>query len=47
MPSIGRHGWNTVAVDGTVPVDALLELAGDSCAALVAKLPGRLRPRAA
>jgi predicted DNA-binding protein (MmcQ/YjbR family) len=47
MPYIGRHGWNTVAVDGTVPDDELLEVVDDSYAAVVAKLPKRLRPQTA
>ncbi len=44
MPYIGRHGWNTVAVDGTVPDDELTELVDASYDAVVAKLPKRLRP---
>jgi predicted DNA-binding protein (MmcQ/YjbR family) len=45
MPCLGRHGWNTVAVDGTVPDHELLEL--DSYAAVVAKRPERLCPQTA
>jgi predicted DNA-binding protein (MmcQ/YjbR family) len=44
MPYIGRHGWNTVVVDGTVPDDELTELVDASYEAVVAKLPKRLRP---
>lgn len=44
MAYIGRHGWNTLVVDGTVPDDELRELVDDSYAAVVAKLPKRLRP---
>ena len=44
MPYIGRHGWNTVAVDGTLPDDELTELVDASYDAVVAKLPKRLRP---
>jgi predicted DNA-binding protein (MmcQ/YjbR family) len=44
MPYIGRHGWNTVAVDGTVPDDELTELVDASYDAVVARLPKRLRP---
>jgi predicted DNA-binding protein (MmcQ/YjbR family) len=47
MAYIGRHGWNSVTVDGTIPVDELLELVDDSYAAVVAKLPKRLRPQSA
>lgn len=44
MAYIGRHGWNTVVVDGTVPDDELRELVDASYDAVVAKLPKRLRP---
>ena len=44
MAYIGRHGWNTVTVDGTVPDDELIELVDASYDAVVAKLPKRLRP---
>jgi predicted DNA-binding protein (MmcQ/YjbR family) len=44
MPYIGRHGWNTVTVDGTIPGDELLELVDECYDAVVAKLPTRLRP---
>jgi predicted DNA-binding protein (MmcQ/YjbR family) len=44
MAYIGRHGWNSVIVDGTIPDDELRELVDDSYAAVVAKLPKRLRP---
>ena len=44
MPYIGRHGWNTVLVDGTVPDDELIELVDASYDTVVAKLPRRLRP---
>jgi predicted DNA-binding protein (MmcQ/YjbR family) len=47
MAYIGRHGWNTVTVDGTIPNDELLELVDDSYVAVVAKLPKRLRPQTA
>jgi predicted DNA-binding protein (MmcQ/YjbR family) len=45
MAYIGRHGWNRVTVDGTIPDDELCELVDDSYAAVVAKLPKRLRPQ--
>ena len=44
MAYIGRHGWNTVVLDGTVPDDELRELVDASYDAVVAKLPKRLRP---
>jgi predicted DNA-binding protein (MmcQ/YjbR family) len=44
MAYIGRHGWNSVVVDGTIPDEELRELVDESYAAVVAKLPKRLRP---
>jgi predicted DNA-binding protein (MmcQ/YjbR family) len=44
MAYIGRYGWNTVRLDGTVPDDELRELVDASYNAVVAKLPRRLRP---
>lgn len=44
MPYIGRHGWNRVVVDGTVPEEDLTELVDTSYATVVATLPRRLRP---
>ena len=44
MAYIGRHGWNSVRVDGTVPDDELIELVDASYDTIVAKLPRRLRP---
>ncbi|HWM56610.1 MAG TPA: MmcQ/YjbR family DNA-binding protein [Pseudonocardia sp.] len=44
MAYIGRHGWNAVIVDGTIPDDELRELVDASYDAVVAKLPRRLRP---
>jgi predicted DNA-binding protein (MmcQ/YjbR family) len=44
MPYIGRHGWNSVLVDGTIPDEELRELVDESYDAIVAKLPKRLRP---
>ena len=44
MAYIGRYGWNSVTVDGTVPGDELVELVDASYDAVVAKLPKRLRP---
>jgi predicted DNA-binding protein (MmcQ/YjbR family) len=45
MAYIGRHGWNSVRVDGTIPDEELRELVDDSYDAIVAKLPKRLRPQ--
>jgi predicted DNA-binding protein (MmcQ/YjbR family) len=47
MAYIGRHGWNSVRVDGTIPDEELRELVDESYAAIVAKLPKRLRPQKA
>jgi predicted DNA-binding protein (MmcQ/YjbR family) len=47
MAYIGRHGWNSVRVDGTIPDEELRELVDESYAAIVAKLPKRLRPQTA
>ena len=44
MPYIGRHGWNSVRVDGTIPEEELREIVDESYEAIVAKLPKRLRP---
>jgi predicted DNA-binding protein (MmcQ/YjbR family) len=45
MAYIGRYGWNTVRLDGTVPDDELRELVDASYDAVVAKLPKSKRPR--
>lgn len=44
MPYIGRFGWNSIVLDGTVDDDELRELVDASYAAVVARLPKRLRP---
>jgi predicted DNA-binding protein (MmcQ/YjbR family) len=44
MAYIGRSGWNTVRLGGTVPDDEILELIDTSYETIVAKLPRRLRP---
>lgn len=41
---IGRHGWNSIQLDGTIPDDELTELIDASYEMVVAKLPKRLRP---
>jgi predicted DNA-binding protein (MmcQ/YjbR family) len=47
MAYIGRYGWNTVRVDGTVPDDEVFELIDTSYDAVVSKLPKSKRPPAA
>lgn len=44
MAYIGRHGWNTLSVGGSIPLDELLEAVEDSYEAVVAGLPKRHRP---
>ena len=41
---IGRYGWNSVALDGTVPDDELGELIDASYDAVVSALPRAKRP---
>ncbi len=44
MPYIGRSGWNSLLVDGTIPADELLEAVDASYDAVVSKLPKKDRP---
>lgn len=44
MPYIGRSGWNTFTVDGSIPDDEIAELIDASYAFVVAKLPKSTRP---
>jgi predicted DNA-binding protein (MmcQ/YjbR family) len=44
MAYIGRYGWNSVAIDGAIPVDELFELVDTSYDLIVAKLPKAKRP---
>jgi predicted DNA-binding protein (MmcQ/YjbR family) len=44
MPYIGRSGWNTLQVGGTIPDDELLEAVDASYDFVVAKLPKKDRP---
>ncbi|MGN7247414.1 MmcQ/YjbR family DNA-binding protein [Janibacter anophelis] len=44
MAYIGRNGWNTLALDGAIPLEELLEAVEDSYDAIVAKLPKKARP---
>ena len=41
---IGQHGWNTFALDGTIPADEMQELIDTSYLLVVAKLPKSKRP---
>ena len=44
MAYIGRHGWNTLAIGGTIPDEALREAVDTSYALVVVKLPRSQRP---
>ena len=44
MAYIGRYGWNTFALDGSVPDDVLTQLVDDSYDLVVAGLPKSQRP---
>jgi predicted DNA-binding protein (MmcQ/YjbR family) len=44
MAYIGRHGWNTFALDGAIPDDELAELVDRSYDLVVAALPRSQRP---
>jgi predicted DNA-binding protein (MmcQ/YjbR family) len=44
MPYIGRSGWNTYRVGGSIPEDELLEAIDLSYDLVVSKLPKRERP---
>jgi predicted DNA-binding protein (MmcQ/YjbR family) len=46
MAYIGRFGWNTLRYGGAIPDPEILEAVDESYAAVVAKLPKRLRPSA-
>lgn len=45
MAYIGRYGWNTFSLDGTVPDAELHELVDASYRSVVAKLPKAKRPQ--
>lgn len=45
MAYIGRYGWNSLRIDGTIPADELFEAIDASYEAVVGKLPVRDRPR--
>jgi predicted DNA-binding protein (MmcQ/YjbR family) len=44
MPYIGRSGWNTLRVGGTIPDDEITEAVDASYASVVSKLPKKDRP---
>ena len=44
MPYIGRHGWNTLRLDGRIPAAELLEALDVSYTNVCSKLPRRERP---
>ena len=44
MAYIGQHGWNTFALDGTIPPDEIQDLIDTSYDLIVAKLPKSTRP---
>jgi predicted DNA-binding protein (MmcQ/YjbR family) len=44
MPYLARYGWNSFALDGTIPDDDLAELIDASYAFVVAALPRSRRP---
>ena len=46
MPYIGRSGWNTLQLGGTIPDDEILEAIDASYALVVSKLPKSARPSA-
>ena len=44
MAYIGRYGWNTFALDGSIPDEDLAELVDDSYDLVLARLPRSQRP---
>ncbi len=44
MAYIGRSGWNTLKLNGSIPDDELREAIDDSYAIVVSKLPKSRRP---
>jgi predicted DNA-binding protein (MmcQ/YjbR family) len=44
-PYVGKHGWNIITLNGTVPNDELAELIDTSYELVVAKLPKKDRPQ--
>lgn len=44
MAYIGRHGWNTLRLNGAIPDDEILEAVDESYLIVASKLPKRRRP---
>ena len=44
MAYIGKHGWNTFQLNGTIPPDEIKDLIDTSYDLIVAKLPKSKRP---
>ncbi len=44
MAYIGRSGWNTLAVGGSIPDDEILEAVDESYRLVVSRLPKKHRP---
>ncbi|MFK3983214.1 MmcQ/YjbR family DNA-binding protein [Micromonospora sp. NPDC050397] len=44
MAYIGRYGWNSLRIDGTIPADELTEAIDASYEAVLSKLPAKERP---
>lgn len=44
MAYLGRHGWNTLRLQGAIPDEAILEAVDTSYELVVAGLPRRQRP---
>ena len=44
MPYLGRYGWNSFVLDGSIPDDEVAELIEHSYRQVVAKLPRSQRP---
>jgi predicted DNA-binding protein (MmcQ/YjbR family) len=47
MPYIGRSGWNSLRIGGSIPDEELLEAIDGSYDAVVSKLPKKFRPAGA
>lgn len=44
LPYLGRSGWNSLRLDGTIPADEVLDAIDASYDFVLAKLPRRERP---
>lgn len=44
MAYIGRNGWNTLRLDGAIPLEELLEAVDDSYRLVVGAMPRKHRP---